>query len=338
MPTTGTANRRSVSSTLTRRNLPDHGPAWAPHARNACVGRCEPIWYTPTDWTPGSTRRDRTEDLHVTCRAYRSPNRVHRLLRGDLSRCHRRAAGPDRRPRRSPRRRRGVVRPDLAGLARGAEPGLARHVGPRGRCSPDPPPPARRPAAPARPARPAEVALDPEDEVLVAGLQCLPIEHRLPLVLHYLGQCRSRRSPSGSATRPTSSRPGSTAGSTRWSRSSTGPTTRRATSSRRTATGDAYDWTAEALEDCAQRFRETFPVPPPALVFRRATVKKVTRRGAPITAAAAAAAIGLVAYLSPAPEHTAQAATYAAAPQPGDSRSAHPPSSTRRPLETTPRY
>ena len=33
----------------------------------------------------------------------------------------------------------------------------------------------------------AEVALDPEDEVLVAGLQCLPIEHRLPLVLHYLG-------------------------------------------------------------------------------------------------------------------------------------------------------
>ena len=32
-----------------------------------------------------------------------------------------------------------------------------------------------------------EVALDPEDEVLVAGLQCLPAEHRLPLVLHYLG-------------------------------------------------------------------------------------------------------------------------------------------------------
>ena len=74
---------------------------------------------------------------------------------------------------------------------------------------------------------------------------------------------------------------------------------------------DEYDWTAEALQDSGERLRKWIPVPPPKSVFRHATVKRVTRRGAPVTAAAAAACVGLVAWFSPSPTRTAQAIGHA---------------------------
>ena len=155
-----------------------------------------------------------------------------------------------------------------------------------------------------------EVALDPEDEVLVAGLQRLPVVDRLPLVLHYVGHIPVETiaawfgEQDDEVEAQLDSGFDALVGILDW------PADEGASAGR----GDAYDWTAEALEDCGRRFAETIPVPPPTLVFRRGTVTKVTRRGAPITAAAAAAVVGLVAYLSPAPGRTAQAAMYAAPP------------------------
>ncbi len=154
----------------------------------------------------------------------------------------------------------------------------------------------------------AEVALDPEDEVLVAGLQCLPMEHRLPLVLHYLAHVPIETITEwfGDPTEDLEVRIDAgfdaLVAILDWPDDADDDADEQDEDADDADQGDAYEWTAEALESCAQRFRDTFPVPPPALVFRRATVKKITRRGAPITAAAAAAAIGLVVYLSPAPQ------------------------------------
>ena len=179
----------------------------------------------------------------------------------------------------------------------------------------------------ALPAQP-EVALDPEDEVVVAALQRLLVEQRLPLVLHYLGQV-------------------SVETIAEWSGEQAYEVDARLDSAFDTLVeildwpddggaarpGDAHDWTAEALEDCGRRLRETIPVLPPTLIFRRGTVKKVTRRGAPITAAAAAV-VGLVAYLLLAPEQTAQAATYAAAPRPAIAERASAELDTAAPAAT----
>ena len=217
-------------------------------------------------------------------------------------------------------RREGVVRPRRG--RRGPRCGILDwpgYVGPGGRRAPNRRPPRATGFSSTAPALP-EIELDPEDEAVVAGLQRLPADHRLPLVLHYLGQSRSRRSPM--VRRPErGARFGWTAGFDALVEVLDSPDDGTRTSA---GTRRRLRWAAEALGDCARRFRETFPVPPPTLVFRRATVKKVTRRGAPVTAAAAAAAVGLVVYLSPTPQSTAQAAGYAVPPSPAAAGAATP--------------
>ena len=240
---------------------------------------------------------------------------------------------------RTPRRR--VLRPHVAGVA-ALRTWIGRSCGSGRTPSAGSPGLRGAPAARARPAALPSGALDPEDEVLVAGLQRLPAEHRLPLVLHYLAQCRSTPIIEWFGGTADQLEVGLDAGFRRAGRDPRLARRRGRAGTDDAVEGDAYDWTAEALEDSAQRFGECMPVPTVALVFRRATVKKVTRRGAPITAAAAAAAVGLVVYLSPAPPPSAAAAAFTGpppsatqAPEPVDAPpAARPP--RRRPRRPPP--
>ena len=138
------------------------------------------------------------------------------------------------------------------------------------------------------------VALDPEDDVLVAALQRLPIEQRLPLVLHYMAGVPVELI-------------------AEWARCTADQmevlldvgfdtlvavldwpvdAARRSTSRARSTTGRPRH---------CRRARERLPLhvttPPPTIAFRHAKAVKLSKRGAPV-GAAAAACLGLLLTLS----------------------------------------
>jgi DNA-directed RNA polymerase specialized sigma24 family protein len=157
------------------------------------------------------------------------------------------------------------------------------------------------------------VRLHPEDEVLLGGLQRLPASQRLPLVLHYMAQVPASAIAEwfgGTVDDAEDALDGgfdALVAMLEWSDLDIDDALADG------AEDDVRIWTADALEDCAHRLRTYLPTPVPTLVFRRATVKKVARRGAPASAAAAAC-IALVAWLSPGPASTAEAAAFGPPP------------------------
>ena len=150
------------------------------------------------------------------------------------------------------------------------------------------------------------VDLDPEDDVLVAALQRLPMEQRLPLVLHYMA---------GVPVELIAEWARCTADQTEvllddgfdtlvavldWPVDS---------SAEEHVEGEEYDWTAEALQESAQRLPLHITTPPPTIAFRHAKAVKLSKRGAPV-GAAAAACLGLLLTLSTPSQPAARPAAF----------------------------
>ncbi len=150
------------------------------------------------------------------------------------------------------------------------------------------------------------VDLDPEDDVLVAALQRLPMEQRLPLVLHYLAgvpveliaewahctadQMEALLDDGFDALVAVLDWPVDAA-------------------AEQHVEGEEYDWTAEALQESAQRLPQHITTPPPTISFRHAKAVKLSKRGAPV-GAAAAACLGLLLTLSAPSQPAARPAAF----------------------------
>ena len=150
------------------------------------------------------------------------------------------------------------------------------------------------------------VDLDPEDDVLVAALQRLPMEQRLPLVLHYMAgvpveliaewarctadQMEALLDDGFDALVAVLDWPVDAAAEEH-------------------VEGEEYDWTAEALHDSAHRLPQHITTPPPTISFRHAKAVKLSKRGAPV-GAAAAACLGLLLTLSTQSQPAARPAAF----------------------------
>ena len=150
------------------------------------------------------------------------------------------------------------------------------------------------------------VDLDPEDDVLVAALQRLPMEQRLPLVLHYMAgvpveliaewarctadQMEALLDDGFDALVAVLDWPVDAAAEEH-------------------VEGEEYDWTAEALQESAQRLPQHITTPPPTIAFRHAKAVKLSKRGAPV-GAAAAACLGLLLTLSTPSQPAARPAAF----------------------------
>ena len=181
------------------------------------------------------------------------------------------------------------------------------------------------------------VDLDPEDDVLVAALQRLPMEQRLPLVLQYLAGVPVELI-------------------AEWARCTADQMEALLddgfdvlvavldwpvdTSVEDHVEGEEYDWTAEALHDSAHRLPQHITTPPPTIAFRHAKAVKLSKRGAPV-GAAAAACMGLLLTLSTPSQPAARPAAFSDdAPkvkQPlGPTLAVAPPSTTVTAATTSP--
>jgi DNA-directed RNA polymerase specialized sigma24 family protein len=136
------------------------------------------------------------------------------------------------------------------------------------------------------------VELDSEDTVLVAALQRLPMEQRLPLVLHYMAGVPAELIAEWSRRVPEEIDALLDDGFDTLVALLDWPV-----DTDEHVEGEEFDWTAEALEDSAQRLPQHITTPPPTISFRHATAVKISKRGAPV-GAAAAACVGLVVALS----------------------------------------
>ena len=159
------------------------------------------------------------------------------------------------------------------------------------------------------PARP--VALDTEDEVVVAALQRLPREQRLPLVLHYMAGlpvptvAELARCSVGQVERILDD------GFDRLVELLDWPAVTAALGGPddRGDPDEEYEWTADVLQDSAYRLPKHVSPSSPAVVFRRAAVTRWTKRGAPVSAAAAAC-VGIIASLAIPAEPPTQSAVF----------------------------
>jgi DNA-directed RNA polymerase specialized sigma24 family protein len=135
------------------------------------------------------------------------------------------------------------------------------------------------------------VDLDPEDTVLVAALQRLPMEQRLPLVLHYMTAVPTELIAEWCRCAPAEVDALLDDGFDMLVAQLDWPVDADAY-----VDGEEYDWTAEALQDSAHRLPQHITTPPPTISFRHATAVKISKRGAPVSAAAAC--VGLAVALS----------------------------------------
>ena len=152
------------------------------------------------------------------------------------------------------------------------------------------------------------VHLDPEDDVLVAALQRLPMEQRLPLVLHYMAEVPTALIAEWVRCTPTQIEALLDDGFDTLVALLDWPVAVEHVD------GEEYDWTAEALQDSGHRLPQHITTPPPTISFRHATAVKLTKRGAPV-GAAAAACVGLAVALSlPSQQPEARPAAFDRAP------------------------
>jgi DNA-directed RNA polymerase specialized sigma24 family protein len=171
------------------------------------------------------------------------------------------------------------------------------------------------------------VRLAPEDQALIAGLRWLPAEQRLFLVLHDMAQVPASTIAEwfGGTVEDIETALDTgfdalvsileqTGGVVDGARPHSDLPDEATAIEAQARYDEVWVWTEEALNSCGHRLRTYLPTPPPTAVFRRAAVTKVARRGAPAGAAAAAACIGLTAWLSPAPSSTAEAESLASPP------------------------
>lgn len=159
------------------------------------------------------------------------------------------------------------------------------------------------------PARP--VTLDPEDQVVVAALQRLPKEQRRALVLHYMAGlpvstvAELARCSDDQVERILDDGFDALVDLLDWPAVTAalgGPDDR----------GDPdeeYEWTVDVLQDSAHRLPRSITPSSPAVVFRRAAVARWAKRGAPVSAAAAAC-VGIVASLAVTSEPPTQSAVF----------------------------
>lgn len=154
------------------------------------------------------------------------------------------------------------------------------------------------------------VVLDPEDDVLVAALQQLPMELRLPLVLHYMAGIPTEliatwfRCPPLDIDEQLDDAFDTLVATLDWPVDVDGY-----------VDGEEYDWTADVLQDSSRRLPHHITTPLPTASFRHAAAVKLAKRGAPVSVAAAAC-LGLVVALSlPNQQPTARPAAFTPAPE-----------------------
>jgi DNA-directed RNA polymerase specialized sigma24 family protein len=150
------------------------------------------------------------------------------------------------------------------------------------------------------------VDLDAEDDVLVTALQRLPMEQRLPLVLHYMAGvpveliAEWARCTADQMEALLDDGFDALVAVLDWSVD---------TSEEDHVEGEEYNWTAEALQESGHRLPQHITTPPPTITFRHATAVKLTKRGAPVSAAAAAC-LGLLLTLSTTNQPAARPAAF----------------------------
>jgi hypothetical protein len=118
--------------------------------------------------------------------------------------------------------------------------------------------------------------------VLVAALQGIPIKHRLPLVLHYMAAVPTELIAEWRRCAPAEVEDLLDDGFDALVALLDWPV-----EADEYVDGEEYDWTAEALQDSGHRLPQHITTPPPTISFRHATAVKISKRGAPVSAAAA---------------------------------------------------